>query len=219
MGMRSGCWGLVRDVIRERYWEEIRRLVPWLMIAIRALGCALIIVGARRGWAGGWLGAIVVLALLSDIYDGILARLWGHETAQLRVSDSVADTIFYLGVLAALWLREPQVLRGNWQLLVGLLGLEAFRYVFDLWKFRRLASYHSYMAKAWGLLIAVAVVAVLSFGGLRLLISVALIFGIVVNLEGLAMSVMLPRWKNDVKTLWRAWDLRKAMLAEQTELR
>jgi phosphatidylglycerophosphate synthase len=200
-------------------WEEIRRLVPWLMIAIRALGCALIIVGARRGWAGGWLGAIVVLALLSDIYDGILARLWGHETAQLRVSDSVADTIFYLGVLAALWLREPQVLRGNWQLLVGLLGLEAFRYVFDLWKFRRLASYHSYMAKAWGLLIAVAVVAVLSFGGLRLLISVALIFGIVVNLEGLAMSVMLPRWKNDVKTLWRAWDLRKAMLAEQTELR
>jgi phosphatidylglycerophosphate synthase len=200
-------------------WEEIRRLVPWLMIAIRALGCALIIVGARRGWAGGWLGAIVVLALLSDIYDGILARLWGHETAQLRVSDSVADTIFYLGVLAALWLREPQVLRGNWQLLVGLLGLEAFRYVFDLWKFRRLASYHSYMAKAWGLLIAVAVVAVLSFGGLRLLISVALIFGVVVNLEGLAMSVMLPRWKNDVKTLWRAWDLRKAMLAEQTELR
>jgi hypothetical protein len=34
----------------------------------------------------------------------------------------------------------------------------------------------------------------------------------VVNLEGLAMSLMLPRWKNDVKTLGRAWELRKSML-------
>jgi len=91
--------------------------------------------------------------------------------------------------------------------------------VFDLWKFRKTASYHSYMAKAWGLLIAVAVVGVLSFGGLRWLIWVALGFGIVVNFEGLAMSLMLPRWKNDVKTLWRARELRKSMLAEQTALR
>jgi hypothetical protein len=53
-----------------------------------------------------------------------------------------------------------------------------------------------------------------SFGGLRWLIWVALMFGVVVNAEGLAMSLMLPRWKNDVKTLGRAWELRKRMLAE-----
>jgi phosphatidylglycerophosphate synthase len=184
------------------------------MIFLRALGCPLIIFGAWRGWDGRFLGAIVVLALLSDIYDGVLARRWGGETARLRVSDSIADTIFYLGVLVALWLREPWVLKENWQLLVSLLSLEGARYIFDLWKFRRAASYHSYMAKAWGLLLAVAMVGVLSFGGLRWLIWVAIVFGIVVNAEGLAMSLMLPRWKNDVKTLGRAWELRKRMLEE-----
>jgi phosphatidylglycerophosphate synthase len=190
------------------------RAVPWGLIVLRVLGCPVIVLGARRGWSGGWLGAIVVVALLSDIYDGVLARRWGNETARLRVSDSVTDTFFYLGVLAALWMRDPQVLRGNWRWLVALLGFEAFRYVFDFWKFGKVASYHSYLSKAWGLLIAVAVVGVFSFDGLRWLIVVALVWGVVVNVEGLAMSLMLPRWKNDVKTLGRAWEIRKSMMAD-----
>jgi hypothetical protein len=151
--------------------------------------------------------------------DGILARRWSGETAGLRLSDSVADTIFYLGVVAALWIRVPEVLRGNWRWWVALFAIEGVRYWFDFWKFRKAASYHSYMAKAWGLLIAVAVVGVLSFGGLQWLVWVALAFGIVVNTEGLVMSLMLPQWKNDVKTLSKAWELRKAMLAEQNESR
>ncbi len=87
-------------------------------------------------------------------------------------------------------------------------------YVFDFWKFGKVASYHSYLSKSWALVIVVAVVGVLSFGGLRWLIWVAIVFGIVVNAEGLAMSLMLPRWKNDVKTLGRAWEMRKSMMAE-----
>jgi phosphatidylglycerophosphate synthase len=192
----------------------LRRAIPWGLIGLRVLGGPLIVLGAWRGWDGGWLGAMVAAALLSDIYDGILARRWGGETAGLRMSDSVADTIFYLGVVGALWVREPEVLRGNWPWWVGLFAMEGVLYGFDFWKFGKAASYHSYMAKAWGLLIAVAVAGVLSFGGLRWLIWVALVFGIVVNAEGLAMSVMLPRWKNDVKTLVRAWELRKRMLGE-----
>jgi phosphatidylglycerophosphate synthase len=192
----------------------ITRSIPWSLIILRVLSCPLIIVGAMRGWAGGWLSLIVIVALLSDIYDGILARRWHCETSVLRLSDSIADTIFYLGVVAALWIREPQLLRDNWQLFAALFSLEGIRYVFDLSKFGKTASYHSYMAKTWGLLIAIAIVGVLSFGKLVLVIRLSVIFGIVVNLEGLAMSLILPRWKNDVKTLGQAWALRREMLGE-----
>jgi phosphatidylglycerophosphate synthase len=198
-------------------WGEgmsLGRAVPWGLIGLRVLGCPVIVLGARRGWSGGWLGVIVVVALLSDIYDGVLARRWGRETPALRLWDSVADTIFYLGVVVALWLREPEVLRGNWKLFGVLFALECVRYVFDFWKFGKAASYHSYMAKAWGLLIAASVVGVFSFDGLRWLIVLALVWGIVVNVEGPAMSLMLPRWRNDVKTLGRAWEMRKSMMAE-----
>ncbi|MDW5264865.1 MULTISPECIES: CDP-alcohol phosphatidyltransferase family protein [Acidobacteriaceae] len=190
--------------------HALLRWVPWVMVGMRALFGPLILIGTEHGWLGG----IVIVALLSDIYDGILARRWGVETASLRVSDSIADTIFYLGVVGALLMREPGVIWGNLRLFAALFSLEVFRCLFDFWKYRKTASYHSYLAKCWGLVIVVAVVAVLSFDKQPTLIVVALVLGIVVNLEGLAMSLILPRWKNDVKTLGQAWALRKIMLAE-----
>jgi hypothetical protein len=51
--------------------------IPWALIGLRAVACPLLAVGAWRGWAGEWLGAIVVVALLSDIYDGVSATRWG----------------------------------------------------------------------------------------------------------------------------------------------
>ena len=97
-----------------------------------------------------------------------------------------------------------------------LFGLEGARYIFDLKKFGRAASYHSYMAKAWGLILAAAMVGVFAFGGFRVMVPIAAAWGILVNLEGLTMSIMLPRWKNDVKTLPRAFALRKNMLNDMT---
>lgn len=196
---------------------SLRQSIPWLLIVFRILCCPLILVAAHLRWPGPLLASIVLLALLSDIYDGILARRWGCETSALRVTDSIADTIFYLGVVGALWLTDPQILLGNGRLLAILFSLEAFRYFFDLCKFRRTASYHSYLAKIWGLVIAVAVITVSAFDSLRALIWLALLLGILVNLEGLAMSLVLPRWQNDVKTITAAFRLRRRMLARPTE--
>ena len=75
----------------------------------------------------------------------------GDGDASLRLFDSFADTVFYVGVAGALWLREAQVLRGNRHLLAVLGTLEIARYAVDLRKFGKGASYHSYLAKTWGL--------------------------------------------------------------------
>jgi hypothetical protein len=64
--------------------------------------------------------------------------------------------------------------------------------------------------------LAVAMIGVFAFAGSEILVRIALGVGIAVNVEGIAMSAMLPRWKNDVKTLSRAWTIRKSMLSETT---
>ena len=168
-----------------------------------------IALAAHRGWDGKWLGLIILVALLDDIYDGVLARRWHSDTSALRLADSLADTVFYLGVAGALWLRQPQVLHRNWHPLAVLFALEGARYIFDLNKFGKVASYHSYLAKCWGLIMAIALVAVISFGDLEWLVRASILIGVFANLEGLAMSLLLLRWQNDVKTLPAAWRLRQ----------
>ena len=189
--------------------------IPWSMVWLRVLLCPLILAGAWRGWDGKWVGLIVLVALVDDIFDGVLARRWGCDTPAIRLADSCADTIFYLGVASALWIREPQVLRGNCKLLAILGILEIARYAFDLKKFGKAASYHSYLAKSWGLVMGLGVIGLLSFGGPRWMIWFSVMVGIATNCEGLAMSLMLPSWRNDIKTLAAAWRLRGEMLNER----
>jgi len=192
-----------------------RKIIPWSMVGFRAfLGPAM----AGAAWEVTapelWLGAMIAAGLASDVYDGILARHWQTDTAALRVADSVADTVFYLGVLAAIVERHWPVLRDRLWLLAALLALEALRIAFDWIKFRRMASYHSYASKAWGVLLAVSTFALLCFDRGLWLVTLALIMGIFCDLEGLAMSALLPQWTHDVKSLRRALELRGQFAAQ-----
>jgi len=183
------------------------------MAAGRALLGPVIVISALHHWHGSWLALMVVAALVSDIYDGILARRWHCDTPGVRRFDSMADTIFYLGVAAAMWLTKPDVIHADAWWLGALFAVELARHIFDRWKFGKSASYHTYLAKAWGLAMGIGVIAVLGFGVWRPLLTFSLGLGILCDIEGFAMSVVLPQWQHDIKTLPRALALRRQMLS------
>lgn len=185
--------------------------IPWAMAAGRALLGPVILAGEACGWSGIGLAWLVVTALVSDIFDGVLARRWRCDTAGVRLFDSMADVVFYVCVAIALWIGQPLVWRVNAPLLIVLLALEAVSFGVALAKFGKPASYHSYLAKAWGLVMATAVVTVVASKHTTPFMPVALVLGVVCNLEGLAMSWLLPVWHKDVKTLRAAWRLRQEL--------
>lgn len=191
-------------------WKK--RIIPWMMAGARAALGPVLIAGAECGWNGWTLAGLVVAALVSDVFDGVLARRWECDTDGVRLFDSMADTVFYLCTAVALWVRAPQIWRSYGLLLVCLLAMEALRFGFDFVKFGKPASYHSYFAKAWGLVMAAAVVAAFAIGRGSALVSVALGTGILCDAEGLAMSVMMPVWRKDVKTLGVAWRFRREVM-------
>lgn len=191
-----------------------KRSIPWAMVLLRAVLAPLVVVVAWRMKAPEiWLGMMIATACVSDIYDGVLARRWGTATPRLRISDTIADTAFYLSVLAAITLRHWPVLRERMGILIVLLGLEAVRLAVDWMKFGKMASYHTYSAKVWGLLLAAATIALLCFDGAFWLVTVAIVWGIVCDVEGLAMSIVLTEWTPDVKHLGVALERRKELLA------
>jgi phosphatidylglycerophosphate synthase len=153
--------------------------VPVVLTSVCVALGPLMIAGARCNWNGLTLAAIVLVALVSDIYDDVLARRWHCDTAAVRLYDSMADQVFYVCTGVGIWMDRREVLTNNGWLLMALLGAEALRYVVDFTKYR---------------------------GGIPMAVSFAL--GIVCNVETLAMSAMLPAKKRDVPTLRAAWKLR-----------
>jgi phosphatidylglycerophosphate synthase len=189
-----------------------KTMIPWMMAGGRALLGPVMVIGQRCGWNGLTLAGIVVVALLSDIYDGVLARRWRCDTAGVRLFDSLADIAFYFGTAVAFYLGWPISVHKHATLLRLLLGLEAAQILFALVKFGKPPSYHSYLAKTWGLVLASALVGIFAFGHPGVLLPLALWLGVASNLEGFTMSLVLPTWQRDVKTLAAAWRLRGELL-------
>jgi phosphatidylglycerophosphate synthase len=156
----------------------------------------------------------LVTALLSDIYDGKIARRLGIATPQLRRLDSIADSIFYVAATYCVWVLHRDVIMDNMVALSILLGLELSRYVFDFLKFRKEASYHMWSSKLWGLFLFLGFFSVLVFGNGGIPVYLAIYLGMLADIEGLMISLILPYWKNDVPTIMHALKIRKGFMAQ-----
>jgi CDP-diacylglycerol--glycerol-3-phosphate 3-phosphatidyltransferase len=197
-----------------------RTLIPWLMAAGRAALGPILIAGARANWNGLAFAAIVLTAMLSDIFDGVLARRWHCDTPAVRLFDSMADTVFYFGTGIALCLAQPTIMLANRFALLTLCSMEATRFTFDTIKFGKPASYHSYLAKFWGLLLAPTVIAVFTCPSRipSLALPFVLWIGVVCNLQDLFLSIILPTRQHDVKHIPAGLRLRRQLLAETPAL-
>jgi CDP-diacylglycerol--glycerol-3-phosphate 3-phosphatidyltransferase len=182
--------------------------VPLALTALRALLAPVVVTLALAWPVPGAFGACLAIAFLSDVFDGIVARRLGVATPGLRRLDSIADSIFYVAALFAAWHLHPSAIRDHAPALVVLAMLEAARYVFDLRKFGKEASYHMWSSKLWGVALFAGFFALLVLGEERFFVAAAIWLGIVADIEGLAISWMLVEWRTDVPTLLHARRLR-----------
>jgi len=132
----------------------------------------------------------------------------GVATATLRRLDSVADSIFYLCALWAVWVLHPNVILENGLLLTFLALLECARYMLDLCKFGREASYHMWSSKLWGIALFAAFVAVFALDAPGFFPMIAIVIGVIADMEGLLISIALRSWCHDVPSIFHALRIR-----------
>ncbi len=185
-------------------WSSAIRYIPVLLTSLRlALSPVLLVLGFA--WPSRpAMGAIVVAAFLSDVFDGVIARRLGIATAGLRRLDSAADTVFYLAVAAVAWHLYPRAIAARVMPLAVLGTLEVARYLLDWCKFRREASYHMWSAKLFGLALFVSCFSLLALGADGAMLTVAIYCGILSDLEGLLISARLRQWRAEVPSLLHA---------------
>lgn len=182
--------------------------IPWVLIYFRFLLTVPAVLFGYYHITGWPYVLLLAVAAASDYYDGVVARKLGVETAAIRQWDSIADTVFFLGVLAGMWVAFPTIYETYKWGILSIILLEVIRYIYDLAKFRRGASYHAYSAKIFGVTLLVATIAIMGFGVAMPFFPGALFMGIISELEGLFMSVVLKKWTYNVKHICVAFKLR-----------
>ena len=94
--------------------------------------------------------------------------------------------------------------------LSAVVGIQLIWWVVNLAKYGQPASYHTYSAKAWGLSLFVATIALFGFGYGGLTLSLAIAVGIIHTAEEIAMTLILPEWTHDVLSILHALRLRQS---------
>ena len=186
--------------------------LPLALILFRAALAPALPLLARAGGASArpWLATLLVAGLLSDVFDGIVARRVGVSTVALRRLDSRVDLFFWLGALAAAAILDQPALRALAPGIVAVLALEAACQAASFARFRRAPCTHSFLSKLWGLCLG-AGFAVLFASGRADALRVALAWGVLSQLDVLAIVLLLPAWQSDIPSAWHALRLRRGL--------
>jgi phosphatidylglycerophosphate synthase len=186
------------------------RSVPLGLTVLRLLLAPVLVWLVYADAPGVVFASVVLVAFVSDYFDGVIARRLGVASAELRHFDSRADLVFYATAAWAVWRLHPDVVRSVAVPGLIVIGLDVIRHIFDFAKFGRDVAYHAWSSKVWGLSLALALVLLMGFGISRPFVGITVILGLIAQIEGLLISVALPVWTHDVPTLIHALRIRNA---------
>ena len=160
-----------------------------------------------------WLGRetaftwVLVPALLTDIADGLVARVFRLQSKLGALLDSAADTLLMLAACFGVWRLHPEVLQQHGLEVAVALGAWVLEDVVALVRYRRLSSFHTYLSKIAGNLLGLFIGVLFVFGLEPWLLRVAVAVSVLASLEELVLLALLPEWRSDVKGV--PWVLRE----------
>lgn len=175
-----------------------------LLIGLRFVLGPLLFVDAADGATTRWFLIGFVVAFVSDIFDGVIARRLGIVSARLREADGWTDVWFYLWVAASMWQSQRATVVALALPIALTVGMQVVAWIVDWLKYRRVSNYHTYLGKVWGITLFVAIVALFGFGNGTLYLWIAAFVGMACALEEIAITLTLDQWTHDVPSIVHA---------------
>nr|WP_314494845.1 CDP-alcohol phosphatidyltransferase family protein [uncultured Chryseobacterium sp.] len=187
--------------------------IPYLLIAIRFLFAPIIFFLA---YLSGEESRFIILTLmfiglLTDIFDGIIARKVGVSSEKLRRLDSQVDLVFWLSLGFAAYFINPEIIKNHWGSIVLVFIMEAFCYLVSLVKFKKETCTHAFLSKMWGLSLLVSFVYLIGFQQAGWAFYLTIVLGIVSHIDVILIILILPKWQYDVPSFYHACKIRKGI--------
>ncbi len=179
--------------------------VPNILSFYRLLSFPVVLYLALTG-RENWFVLLFCVNLVTDILDGLIARVFHLETEFGAKLDSMADTGTFILAVAGIWLFkwpdfEPHVV--SFSLLIGLF---VFSHLLTVIKFGHLPSLHLYSWKIGGYIQGIFFFVLFVFGFNTAFYYFMAIWGILSFTEHILIQLLLPELKSNMKGLY--WVLR-----------
>jgi CDP-diacylglycerol--glycerol-3-phosphate 3-phosphatidyltransferase len=157
-----------------------------------------------------WFIPVLTLAIVTDALDGPLARARNQCSPLGRALDSWADFALYMATPLIFWWYAPDL--AHQELPFFLLGAGAFTapVLIGFLKYGRLTMYHAWSAKLMGWTMAIGGL-ILFMGHGSSLFHGAIFILVFSPVEEILITVLLPKWRADVPSVWHAWRYRNEM--------
>jgi CDP-diacylglycerol--glycerol-3-phosphate 3-phosphatidyltransferase len=182
--------------------QHCLRSIPLGLTTLRLFLGPLALVCAWQHWPRILFAPILIIATLSDIYDGILARRLGVATSWLRRYDSITDVIYYLFILYCTWLVRNAAIKSHWLPISLLVVSELATILLSIIRFGVLPATHTYMAKCYGLCLLGCCLGFLAFNAPGWIITVLAVIGVTANSEISVILLMAKVAPVDVKSIF-----------------
>ncbi|MGN7988476.1 CDP-alcohol phosphatidyltransferase family protein [Pedobacter sp. 22226] len=161
---------------------------------------------------------LLSIGLLTDVFDGIIARKLNISSEKLRRLDSGIDQVFFISVAVATYIQCPDFFKANLVKLIILGAFEASTYILSYIKFKKEIATHSIGAKIWTLTIFASLVEIMVHCQSIVLFELCFWIGVVTRIEILAIVFTLKKWTNDVPSFYHAIKLRQGKEIKRNKL-
>lgn len=146
---------------------------------------------------------LLPLSFFTDAIDGYLARRYKTASRFGARLDSLADLLTILAAVAGMFVFKWPFVKENLPVILFVLALYAGQTILALLRYRRISSFHTYLAKAGTVVSALflALAFLLPQPPNGLFYAVILITSLEL-LEEILLVFLLPKWKANVKGLY-----------------
>ncbi len=160
----------------------------------------------------------MTFGLLTDIFDGIIARQLNISNEKLRRLDSQTDLIFWLSIGFSAWHLKSGILENYTVSISVIFIMEILCYVISIYKFGRETCTHAYLSKLFGLSMFVAFFNLIAFNQGGIVLFSAVLIGLISHIDRILITLILNQWTYDVPSFYHAILIRQGKKIKKFKL-
>lgn len=179
--------------------SELRSL-PNLLTCFRFVAAPVLLWFAWSGQSNAFF-ILLAITFLSDVLDGMAARLLNQESELGALLDSAGDLLIYITMATSIWSLWPEIVhREIVYIIIGIVSF-ALPVIVGLIKFHRFTSYHTWLVK-------IAVIAmgtsffILFIFDIAWPFRIAVLIGTLAAIEEVFITFYIPTLRSNVHSLW-----------------